>query len=803
MTKFRFTALPDDSLDKAGLSTIKKASLKYCYTETGCDKIRRLQPVPDPERVQKMRHQCTDMIALAEKNLQVPLANLGGLKEILERARAEGSVLSPEHFPEILNHARQARLLKDFFKRNSEHAVSLTELSGELQPLPEFEKSISESISESGKVKDSASTALKSIRSKLNRKRQAVRTAIQKMMKQAAKDGYASDEGPTIRGGRMVIPVQAQFKRKVKGFVHDVSSSGQTVYIEPVESLHINNEIRELEAEENHEIERILRKLTHLVRINTPALTLNEELTGEIDCIHAKVKIGLELNGAIPALSKGRELKIRDGYNPVLLLKHLREKTKETIVPLQVELSEKQLAVIVTGPNAGGKSVAMKTVGLVMLMHQSGFPVPVSPDSSLPVFSGFFLDMGDDQSIENDLSTFSSRLQWMRNTIKLADNASMVLIDEAAAGTDPDEGGALFQAFIEELIAKKALTIVTTHHGSLKAFAHEHPKAVNGSMEFNQNTLSPNYHFRLGMPGSSYAFEIAERLEVDEQIIRRARELVGSGKNRLENLISELETKLMEYTDLSKKHGEAAAKMEARQSEYQDKLESLKRQKEAIKAKALDEASRIMQSANRKIEEAVRQIREEGKENEKAIREARKTVEEHKKAIRKKVKKTKTIKKQKRNTEVPEPGDTVIFADGSATGELMELNGSRAVVMAGGLRLKTSISNLIKADKKNTPKKNVNRFGKKLNSTAYQPESISPKLDIRGFRGEEAVKKVMHYLDNAYARDLKNIEIIHGKGDGILKKLVHEHLGSRKEVSSYVTAPIEQGGEGCTLVTLR
>ncbi|MGF1671530.1 MAG: endonuclease MutS2 [Balneolaceae bacterium] len=795
-----FKIIPDGVYEKTGFDNIKNSALRLCYTDVGRRKVRNCKPESDPGKVEELRRQMADTMRLLEQGHSFPFVRLDNLLSILEKARPEGSVLPVSSFPVVFSHARNARLLKNFLEKQKETTPSLFEISDQIQILNHLEKNIQKAISESGELLDDASPRLQSIRKQLNRKMQELRNTILKVMKRASKDGMTSDEGPTIKNGRMVIPVQAQYKRKIEGFVHDVSSSGQTVYIEPVEALQINNEIRQLESEEKNEIDRILRELTNHVRKYTPELTLNEELAGTIDSIHAKVKLGLKLEGAIPELSAGRYMKILNGYNPVLQLKKLDGSQKDPVIPLHLELDESEHALIITGPNAGGKSVAMKTVGLILLMHQSGFPVPVHLDSKLPVITGLFLDMGDDQSIENDLSTFSSRLQWMRDVLKDADEQSLVLIDEAAAGTDPDEGGAIFQAFIEEMINRKARCIVTTHHGSLKVFAHDHPEAVNGSMEFDQKTLSPTYQFQKGLPGSSYAFEIAQRMHVQENVIQRARELVGRQKSSLENLIVELERKSRETSEVRRKYETAASGSEAREREYQDKLDALKRQKEAIRQNALEEASRIMQTANQKIEEAVRQIREEGRDNDEAIKQARKEVAEFKKEVDEGLKKAEP-EPVRRPGEIPAPGDHVVFADGSATGELVEVSGSKAVVLAGGLKLKTKLSNLVKAEKPQSNKKKP-VFKTASYKTDYAPGDFSASLDIRGYRGEDAVKELMLYLDKAAARGLKQVEIIHGKGEGILKKLAHEHLENRKEVKSFELAPIEQGGAGCTVVYL-
>ncbi|MGK7370588.1 MAG: Smr/MutS family protein, partial [Candidatus Halalkalibacterium sp. M3_1C_030] len=377
-----------------------------------------------------------------------------------------------------------------------------------------------------------------------------------------------------------------------------------------------------------------------------------------------------------------------------------------------------------------------------------------------------------------------------------------VLIDEAAAGTDPEEGGALFQALIELLMQREAKILVTTHHGSLKIFAHDHPNAVNGSMEFNQDTLSPTYRFKKGVPGSSYAFEIAQRMELDERLLKKARTLLGESKSSMETLISELETKTQEAEELKTKYDSLKEQTEAARHKYDEKRSAIEKEKETIREKALREAKQIMQSANRKIEEAVEQIVQKGEKDSETIRQARGEVEKHKEEVDKQLNKLETRKKQRKQAskEPPAEGDTVRLEDANTTGELVEVNGNKAVVMAGGLRLKTDYEKLVKVE-------DASKKKKKQKITVNMPDRdtssvVKTRLEVRGMRGPEAIKEVEYYLDNALAAGLNEVEIIHGKGEGILKNLIHEYLEKRKDVQGFQLAPIEQGGAGCTIVKL-
>ncbi|HLR33108.1 MAG TPA: Smr/MutS family protein, partial [Fodinibius sp.] len=523
-----------------------------------------------------------------------------------------------------------------------------------------------------------------------------------------------------------------------------------------------------------------------------------------IDVISAKAQLSITLRGYVPVISETSHLYLKEAYNPLLLLKNreLPQGDREEVVPLDLELAEQERCLMITGPNAGGKSVALKTLGLCCMMMQSGIAIPARDSSELPVFSHIFVDMGDDQSIENDLSTFSSRLEWMKHTIEHADKQSLVLIDEAAAGTDPEEGGALFQSLIELLIEREAKILVTTHHGTLKVFAHDHRYAVNGSMEFDQDTLSPNYRFKKGVPGSSYAFEIAQRMQLQRPLLEQARVLLGEGKKDMETLIAELEAKSQEAGQLKKKYDDLKSDTEQARRRYEEKRSALEKEQNTIREKALKEAKSIMDSANQKIERAVERIVAKGEKDNEAISRARREVAEFRRQVDTGLEEVEEEEPVFQDAaDRPRTGDRVRLKDAQTTGELEEVSGKKAVVLAGGLRLKTDYANLVKVE--NASRKESRQRVKVNFEGGSRYKVVKPQLEIRGMRGREAMKEVQNYLDNAIAAGRSEVMIIHGKGEGILKNLVHEYLDERKEVEGYHMAPIQQGGAGCTVVTFR
>jgi len=798
---------PNTLLDKLGFDQIRKATLDLTQSVRSEEFMESLSPSSNPQRVQLLTEQTKEMLEVIISPDPFPLGEFPEVREYLSASKAEGSIIPLPAFVDILKICSISRNVKKYFKARADQLPRLTKVSEGLIPTKELEKSIKDKVTEYGDLRDDASPELRAIRKKLNKRKNDLRTTINRSMKDANKDGMASDEGPTIRNGRMVIPIQSEFKRKVQGFVHDVSASGQTVYIEPVEALNLNNEIRQFEAEEQREIERILRELTQHVRQNSEYIDQNISYLAEIDVIFAKAKLTQKLDGEIPVISKNQYLSVKEAYNPILRLKNLnirKKEDRETIIPLFLKLEADEQCLMITGPNAGGKSVAMKTVGLMALMIQSGYGVPADPTSEIPIFSGLFVDLGDDQSIENDLSTFSSRLKWMRETLEEFEPGSLVLIDEAAAGTDPEEGGALCQSFIEKLLNKNGKIIVTTHHGSLKVFAHEHPKAVNGSMEFDQASLSPTYKFKKGIPGSSYAFEIAERMNLDKDVLKRSRVLLGEAKDKMESLITELETKSQQAEDLKGKYSKLQAKAESEQKKYENKIQAIEKDKEKIREKALKEAKSIMDSANQRVEQAVQKIVEQNRADKDEIKEIRKEVDQEKEDIDRSLEEIEDKKEEREQVsdDPPQKGDHVRFKDGNTTGELIEINGKNVVVQTGGLRLKTKFRNLVKVEKPKQ-KKSKARSSVMVGDNDLTTGLVKPSLEVRGMRTEDALHEVTQYIDRAVYRNMNQVDIIHGKGDGILRSQIQSYLNTRNDVKSVETAPIERGGAGCTVVELK
>lgn len=533
--------LSDSAADKLGFGTVRKALSEALVSPLGMEKLTLLRPVTDPD-ARKVALAHTDALQrVVLRGDPVPLEDFFDICQYLAQARPSGAMLNPASLDKVRRTCRASRLIHACFRK--EGYGTLARVVAPISALRELEQSIAQAVDPNGTVRESASGELRRIRRRLSQRRQALREKLRTLLGEAVRQGYAAESQLTVRAGRMVIPLRAEAKRKMRGFVHDTSATGQTVYLEPAVCLDMGNEVRILEAQEQREIERILREVTGHVREELDAIECNLDVLGTIDLLHAKALLSVKLGGVVPMLSDAPTLDIRDGKNPALCL---GGKAK-AIIPLTLSIGGEVRTLVITGPNAGGKTVAMKTCGLMLVMLACGIPIPAHPESVFGNFRRILVEIGDEQSIEQDLSTFSARISGLQKMCDAAARGTLLLVDEIGTGTDPAEGAALAQAVLEHFTDSGALTVVTTHHGTLKAYAHESAGIVNGSMDFDERTLQPTFLFRQGLPGSSYAFRIADRMNFNSGVLARARQIMGKPGVRLESLIAsyrELNAKL-------------------------------------------------------------------------------------------------------------------------------------------------------------------------------------------------------------------------------------------------------------------
>ncbi len=800
---------PDDAQQKLGFDAVRQRLEGHALSPLGRERLRAMQPTADRARVEGLLARTAELQQALRAGDPLPLAPLPDVRDALRHAQPKEATLEAEDLAEVGAVLGTMRRAHGYFKTRRESYPEVAGLAAQIAVQKQLEEHIARTVDERGQVRDEASPELQRITHALAERQGQLRNTLLQSLREASAQGYATEEQPTIRNGRAVIPVRAEAKRKVQGFVHDVSGSGQTVYIEPAAVLDLNNEVRELELERAREVRRILREVTGHLRSRLPDVRAGLDVLARLDALQARARLSNELDALVPELNDEGLVRIVRGRNPVLALHFLRETDSgpagRAVVPLDLELSDAQRTLVITGPNAGGKSVAMKTVGVLALMAACGLPVPAAPGTSLALFERLFVDIGDQQSIEQDLSTFTSHLKNLRRMLAEADTHALVLIDEAGTGTDPAEGGALAQAVLEALTARGARTVATTHHGTLKAFAHSHERVENASMQFDQATLSPTYRFREGIPGSSYAFEIAQRVGLDDGVLSRARALAGEGKTALEDLIATFEAQAQALeAELETAREEARRAARARQ-EYEDRAGALKSRKDEIVGQALAEAERIVGEANARVERTIREIKEAQAAREET-RAAREDLEGFKEQVeRKRAKKRRAAKPRPDSAKAASGpvrvGDHVRLDDGELAGEVLELGGDEALVALGQMKVRAELKRLTKVGGPAKPR--TKRAAGPQRRTAMPMLDAQRRVDLRGHRVEEAIPAVMRLVDEAGMAGLETVEVLHGTGTGALRAAIREYLEGRSEVARFADAPWEEGGPGVTVVSLR
>jgi DNA mismatch repair protein MutS2 len=753
-------------------------------SEPGRELAASLLPSTSPETIQGGLSRVSEAKELLIAEGSVPLDGIKSIATALKKSSIENHILTSKELLDIASTLRAARSMASFISKRHKNYPQLAAMAAGLFYDKVVEYNILECIDEEGKIRDTASKELRRIRQEIISTADLLRKNLTSILKRISEKEFLQEEIITTRDGRMVIPVKVEHKNHVPGFIHSSSASGATVFIEPAETLNLNNALTELHLSEQRETGRILAGLTLQVQGIREQLEQTLGQLAALDLIFAKAKQSIEILGNPAGIPSASRVRLSGARHPVLLQKHRREE----IVPLDLELGEDIKTLIITGPNAGGKSVAMKTVGLLALCTQAGLHIPASPESEMCLFDHIFVDIGDEQSIENDLSTYTSHLLCLRDILQRAEEHSLVLIDEIGAGTDPAEGGALAAAVLKDLTQRGAMTIATTHHGMLKAFAHETPGVSNASLEFDQETLKPTYKFRSGLPGSSYALELAKRLELPEALIDQARDLVGEEKVKLEKLLSDLERQSQQYRSQIQEVSTERDRLDSLVRLYDQKMRDLQKEMRSIRKQAVDEAQDLVQGAQALIERSIKEIRETAAAKV-VVRSARESVQRLRQEVA-------DLSADDQPVELQDfrLGDTVRFKDGSQTGEIMDMKHPFATVLSGNARLRVKLSELRKVN---------DRQGGALpaSSALYTPEGKS-EIDVRGLLGDEAIPKVQRFLDDATVAGLHRVDIIHGKGTGALRKKVGDFLKTYPHIKSYRLGEWNEGGTGVTVVEL-
>ncbi len=814
------------------LPRVLKLVARRATSELGARRVRRLRPGVDRDAVARELDAVTEMVEYLRAAEHWAPPRVPDLRAVLKRLRVEGTVLDGEGLlgvAELLSSCRSARRdLPD--DENVYPRLALR--AGGLAREPELRERLERSFDDTGEMADGASPKLREVRAELRDARTGLVDLLEEYSRGLRDRIRVPDGSVTVRSGRYCIPVRREGRSEVGGIVHDESSSGQTLFVEPPPAIEPMNRIRELEAEESREVQRILEELTEEVRPREPDLRTSLGLLVEVDALYARARYALDHGGARPEVvapgdgdaggppaaagrsgdATGRdgpgprgEYRVVEGYHPLLLA------ADEEAVPFGLTMAPDERVLLVSGPNAGGKTVLLKTIGLLSALAQSGVVPPVGPDTRLPLFRSFFAVIGDEQSIEASLSTFSAQVESLRVILEESDAASLVLLDEVGSHTDPAEGTALASAVLLRLAGQAGLTVATSHLGGLKALAGEDDRVVNASLQFDGERLRPTYRLRRDRPGRSYAFEIARRLGLPEDVVEEARGRMEAGERRMEDVLAELEEKERELARLTGRAEDRSDELESRARELEARAEELDRRESEIERAARERAEEYLLEARREVEDAIGRLEEEydraaraagegeGPDPEEAASEARSRVEE---AVRES-REAMPDAPDAGGGEAPElePGDAVRVRSLDRRGTVKELRGDRVTVEAGGIRLTVPATDL-EAVEAEDGEDAGSRPASGAPSPAERRPRVEPKSEVhlRGLRVDEVESELLPYLDAAVVADLPRFRIVHGKGTGAVRERVRQILSSDPRVAGYRFGEPGEGGRGVTVV---
>lgn len=782
---------PQDIEQKLGFDQIRTLLISFCQSRRGEELATKSQPTDNSETLSRWLSQLSEMMKLKNSSEERVSFEFPDIDDYLKRVKIPGSFLDPAGFHDLKSGINTLVSWVLLFQKKGEVFPELFSLTSHIEIDPNLSTLIDRVIDDHGEVKDSASHTLSDIRGKISKSERAVRSAIQKVLKKAISDQFTDEDSTlTVRDGRLVIPVKAEFKKRIQGFVHDESATGQTVYMEPGEVLSLNNEVRELKYSERREVIRILIELSDEVRNNLPGLTKGSGLLEKLDFIHAKAKMAELLDATVPKVEKSTSFKLIEAIHPLLYLSH--KGTGKSVVPLNLTLDQQNRILIISGPNAGGKSVSLKTVGLLQYMLQSGLPVPVSDESKFGMFTSIFIDIGDTQSIEDDLSTYSSHLTSMKHFLKDADKKSMFLIDEFGKGTEPQFGGAIAESVLHELNEKRSVGIVTTHYQNLKKVGDETPGLINGAMKYDLDALEPLFELEVGKPGSSFAFEIASKIGLPDQIIDSARKKIGSSHVAYDQLLNQLEKEKGRFEKMTKKLEKDQSELSKVRKDYEDLRGMLEEDRKRMIKEAKQEAKQILDHANKDVERTIREIKEN-----KASKEKTKQLREELNKKRDKLDDKKVIVKAQLKV-----GDAVKVVGQDSIGIIQKLKGKQAEVLFGSLKSIVSVDRLqgTKHSPQLTHQKKLKKLGIDLTS---KMASFDHELSVRGLRADEALGEVESFIDEALLLGMDEIRIVHGKGHGVLREIVRNYSKDHPSIASVEDAHADRGGAGISIITLK
>lgn len=818
---------PSNFEQKTGFDKVRLLVSDKCLSPLGKERVAAMSFSTDYAFISNELDLVDEFVKIQQGETDFPANYFFDVRYSLKRIRPEGTWMDEKELFDLKRSLQTIHDIIRFFQPGEDEEIkypALTALAGDILVFPQLVGRIDTILDKFGKVKDSASPELQTIRREMTITMSNISRNLQSILRAAQSEGVVEkDVTPTMRDGRLMIPVAPAFKRKIKGIVHDESASGKTVFIEPESVVEANNRIRELEGEEKREIIRILTDFTNFVRPLVPDILQSYEFLADIDFIRAKALFAIEIQGIRPVVEDKQQLDWARAIHPLLYLS-LKKQHKE-VVPLDIELTTEKRLLIISGPNAGGKSVCLKTVGLLQYMLQCGLLVPMHESSRTGLFEHLFIDIGDEQSIENDLSTYSSHLTHMKYFVRNCNERTILLIDEFGSGTEPQIGGAIAEALLNRFNQHKSFGVITTHYQNLKHFAEDTPGIVNGAMLYDRHLMQPLFKLAIGNPGSSFAIEIARKIGLPEDVIAEASEKVGMDYINMDKYLQDIVRDKRYWESKRQNIRQREKKLEDIIARYEKDLSEVNSQRKEIVREAKAEASRILSDANARIENTIREIKEAQAEKERT-KQARQelqsfkdsvsdTQEEDDKLARKmaKLKERAERKKQKQkvsaqpvfNRDVIEVGDAVRLKGQTSVGTVMELQEKQATVAFGMIKSTVKLDRLEKVSK-NQIKKEIQKSTFVSEQTSDQMHEkrlhFKQEIDVRGMRGEEALQTVTYFIDDAIQVGAQQVRILHGTGTGILRQLIREYLRSVPGVRSFHDEHVQFGGAGITVVEL-
>ena len=842
---------PNNFEQKIGFDQIRHLISGRCLSTLGKDKVDDMQFSTESDDVIRRLDEVAEFVRIVQEEDAFPYQHFFDVRPALHRASIVGMYMDEGELFDLRRSLETISLIIQFFHREEDEPSKypyLEELASEAQGFPNLIRRIDGIVNKFGKIKDNASPTLAGIRRELAATTGSISRTLNSILRSAQAEGIVDkDVNPTVRDGRLVIPVVPALKRRIKGIVHDESATGKTVFIEPAEVVEANNRIRELEGEERREVIRILTEFTDEVRPQIPEILDSYSFLATIDFIRAKALTAIDMDAIRPELCDHPYIDWVEAEHPLLRITLAKHGKK--VVPLDIKLTREQRILIISGPNAGGKSVCLKTVGLLQYMLQCGMLIPLKRASRAGIFHNIFIDIGDEQSIEDDLSTYSSHLLNMKNMMREANAKSLILIDEFGSGTEPLIGGAIAEAVLRRFNDKQAYGVITTHYSNLKQFAENHRGVINGAMLYDRHLMQALYQLQIGNPGSSFAVEIARKIGLPEEVIADASEIVGSEYIQSDKYLQDIVRDKRYWETKRQNIRQKEKQLESLIAQYESEMEDLKKSRKSVIKEAKEEMKQLLQESNARIENTIRTIKEAQAEKEQT-RQARQelaewrevvtdnTADEYEARIQRKMEQLRARqerKKEKKKAASPNPsqggglgsattespilgrgkgetltvGSLVRIKGQQTIGTIEQINGKNAVVTFGMMRTTTKLSKLEPSTQEAARQQEAERPRAYTYLSKETQENISERrlhfkqdIDVRGMRGEEALQAVTYYIDDAVLLSMSRVRILHGTGNGILRTLIRQYLQANPAVASCRDEHVQFGGAGITVVEL-